>query len=457
MGITNSNKELSVDRINCGDTFNVTLSINAAPDIVKNPTDIVLILDRSGSMSGSPIANLKNGVKKFIEIIDEATDSAQDGHIGNGSRIGIVSFASNATQDTALITSVADLNAAVNALSTGGLTNHADAFTKAVELFDAASPNAKVMVMFTDGKTTTGAPPEPIAAMAKAQGIIIYCIGLSGDGGIDETALISWASEPTASHVAITPNDEELEDIFEDLAKNISNPGAVNITIKDTLFSCFKILSLDKPTKGTATLLDMTSLVWHIDELGVSTSEGASLKFTVQHVGPCSGTVEVNEYITYDDDSGNIVHFPSPTIEVDCDDDIIISEGCPTPVNVTFEGCQDTLEFDASEICLDSVGRILQLDVTLKNICPNRRVALAVILDEVSNNNIEYQRGIKTFVVPAHTKDSCKNVTIRCITFVLPESLNVSGSTCGICGERKFKARFIAHYIDNDFKCCSAN
>ena len=109
MGITNSNKELTMTQMECGDTFQVRLSITTAPDIVSNPTDIVLILDHSGSMSGSPLANLKNGAKKFIDIIDEATDGTQDGQIGYGSRIGIVSFADTATQDTQLITSVATL------------------------------------------------------------------------------------------------------------------------------------------------------------------------------------------------------------------------------------------------------------------------------------------------------------------------------------------------------------
>ena len=182
MGITNSNKELSTTRIDCGDSFQIKLSLTAAPDIVTNPTDIVLILDRSGSMAGSPLANLKNGAKAFIDIIDEATDSAHDGQIGSGSRIGIVSFADTATQDTQLITSVADLKAAVDALSAGGSTNHADAFTKATELLTPPSGNARVMVMFTDGETTAGPDPSPVAAAARAAGIIIYAIGLSGSG-----------------------------------------------------------------------------------------------------------------------------------------------------------------------------------------------------------------------------------------------------------------------------------
>ena len=71
MGVTNSNKDLNVTQIDCGGSFRITLSLTAEPDIRSNPTDIVLILDRSGSMAGSPLANLKNGAKKFIEIIDE--------------------------------------------------------------------------------------------------------------------------------------------------------------------------------------------------------------------------------------------------------------------------------------------------------------------------------------------------------------------------------------------------
>ena len=44
MGITNSNKVLSADRIDCDGSLKVTLALTAAPDIVTNPTDIALVL-----------------------------------------------------------------------------------------------------------------------------------------------------------------------------------------------------------------------------------------------------------------------------------------------------------------------------------------------------------------------------------------------------------------------------
>ena len=298
MGVTNSNKVIDTDRITCDGTLRVTLALTAAPDIVSNPTDIVLILDRSGSMNGSPLADLKLGAKTFIDLIDEATDGSRDGQIGSGSRMGIVSFANTATADTQLITSVDALKDAVDGLSAGSSTNHADAFAKATQLFDPASSNAKVMIMFTDGNTTTGAPPAPVAAAARAQGIIIYCIGLIGSDGLDVSALNNWATDPDASHVAVTPDAADLEDLFAELAANISKPGATDIVIDEIINPDFVITSIQSPTKGSATMVDARSLRWNIPQLGVTSSESAVLEFLIRHVGQQPGTKLVNQSIT---------------------------------------------------------------------------------------------------------------------------------------------------------------
>lgn len=456
MGVTNSNKVINTSQIDCNGSLRVTLALTAAPDIVSNPTDIVLILDRSGSMTGTPLANLKLGAKTFIDIISEATGGAADGEIGFGSHIGIVSFAETATQDTQLITSVDELKNAVDMLNAGGNTNHADAFTKATQLFDPQSSNAKVMVMFTDGNTTTGAPPAPVAAQARAQGIIIYCIGLIGSDGLNVDALNEWATDPDASHVAVTPDAEELEELFAELAANITKTGATNIVIDEVVNPDFIITSVMNPDKGTATMLTSTSLRWNIPELGVSASESAILEFFVRHTAQTPGTKLVNQSITYSDTEGNVVTFPAPTVSVECDV-IVNPEPCPTPVDLSVGGCSDSVLVDMGDVYLESLGRIIQMDVTIKNVCPGKRVALAAILTEVDENGMEYQRGMKTLTIPAHNHSTCRDVVVKCIKFVVPEDLDVSGaSTTAMCNQRNFKARFIAHNIDTDYRCCES-
>ena len=291
----------------------VTLALTAAPDIQSSPTDIVLVLNRSGSMAGTPFANLKLGAKTFIDIIDEATDSSQDGSIGSGSRIGIVSFAENAVANTQLITSVDTLKAAVDGLAAGGATNHAAAFSEAMDLFDPASPNAKVIVMFTDGKTTAGPPPAPVAAAARASGIVIYCIGLVGSDGVDPNTLNEWTTDPDASHVAVTPDAADLEELFADLAVNISKPGATQIVIGEEVNRDFAIISVSPPDKGSAVTVDAHKLQWKIDALGVTGNEGAALEFFVRHTGDTGGTKLVNLDIKYSDAEGNAVTFPNPS------------------------------------------------------------------------------------------------------------------------------------------------
>ena len=44
MGITNSNKVINQERIDCDGSLRVTLALTAAPDIITNPTDIALVL-----------------------------------------------------------------------------------------------------------------------------------------------------------------------------------------------------------------------------------------------------------------------------------------------------------------------------------------------------------------------------------------------------------------------------
>ena len=454
MSIIHSDKRISASQIPCDGTLKVTISLTAKPDIQDHPADVVLVLDRSRSMAGAPLASMKAGAKTFIDILAESTGGSQDGQIGGGSRIAVVSFASTATKDTQLITSVAALKAAVDSLTAAGSTNHADAFTKAGELFDPSSSAQKIIVLFTDGKTTIGPPPAPVAAALRDSGVVIYCIGLTGSDGIDVATLHEWATDPDSEHVAVTPDPAELEELFADIAQSISKPGATGIVVDEVVHSDFQITSILTPQKGDATLMGPNTIRWTIEELGATDVETATLEFYVRHIGETGGTKPVNQSITYTDREKQDVSFPDPKVLVDCGV-VTTPEGCPEPVEVTMDGCQDFVSVDLGDTYLQSQGRILEVRATLHNVCPEKRVALAVLLSEVDEKGKEHPRGMKTVTVPVHHCPACRNVLVRGIRFILPEDLNVSGTPGKLCTPRNLRVRLFSHYVDYDFQCCN--
>ena len=454
MSIIHSDKRISASQIPCDGTLKVTISLTAKPDIQDHPADVVLVLDRSRSMAGAPLASMKAGAKTFIDILAESTGGSQDGQIGGGSRIAVVSFASTATKDTQLITSVAALKAAVDSLTAAGSTNHADAFTKAGELFDPGSSAQKIIVLFTDGKTTIGPPPAPVAAALRDSGVVIYCIGLTGSDGIDVATLHEWATDPDSEHVAVTPDPAELEELFADIAQSISKPGATGIVVDEVVHSDFQITSILTPQKGDATLMGPNTIRWTIEELGATDVETATLEFYVRHIGETGGTKPVNQSITCTEREKQDVSFPDPKVLVDCGV-VTTPEGCPEPVEVTMDGCQDFVSVDLGDTYLQSQGRILEVRATLHNVCPDKRVALAVLLSEVDEKGKEHPRGMKTVTVPVHHCPACRNVLVRGIRFILPEDLNVSGTPGKLCTPRNLRVRLFSHYVDYDFQCCN--
>ena len=104
---------------------------------------------------------------------------------------------------------------------------------------------------------------------------------------------------------------------------------------------------------------------------------------------------------------------------------------------------------------VESTGRIVELNLTVRNVCPYRRTALGIILTEIDCDGKEHPRGMKTVTVPAHSASSCRDIRVKCIKFVLPDDIKVSCSQGGsMCGARNLRVRVIAHSIDTDYRCC---
>ena len=297
----------------------MTLTLEAETGLAGDPEDIMLVLDRSASMAGA-LPSLKTAANGFVDIIDEATDGVLDGAIANGSRVGIVSFATSATLDVPLTTDATALKTAINALVAAGNTNHSAAISLAQSTLAGSEPtNSKQMIMFTDGVTTVGGDGQAEAAAARTAGTEIFAIGL---GSVNTAQLNGWASDPDADHVFIAPTRGDLEEIFEAIGAAIVVPAATNVSIVDTVDSHFAVST---PTASKGTVIQAGNvLTWTIPELGTET---VTLTFTATHNPALPGGVEqVNDSVAYTDTEGHTVSFGNPSVNV---------RGCPAHIDLT--------------------------------------------------------------------------------------------------------------------------
>ena len=143
------------------------------------------------------------------------------------------------------------------------------------------------------------------------------------------------------------------------------------------------------------------------------------------------------------DDSAEEKHPPHPSAVMNCVEDYQCSGV------IEIGGCNDVLEYNLDDSELSSLGRLLNVSFTVKNVCPNKRVAVAVTVHELDGKK-ECPRGLKTFVI-SHHESRCKDIRVKCVHFVLPESLDENHSPNSICEKRRFVVRTISHYIDTNF------
>ena len=454
MGVIQTIKQVSTRSIDCGGRLTVTLGLTAEPDILSHPADLVLVLDRSRSMRCGPLCHMKAGAERLIALVTASTGGTAGKFLGGGSRMAVVSFECTAQVHTALTDRVPTLLESVECLTAQGATNHDAGFRAALGLFEPDSPNEKILILFTDGQTTAGPDPMPVVEELKAAGVSIYCVGLNAP----EEVLNRWAGEPAEHHVAVAPTAEELERVFAEIAGEVVRPGASQVSIEEIVSPDFTITRMDRPTHGRARRTGANTLLWEMDAVG-TVAETALLRFEIMHVGRTGGEKAVNYGVRYRDRAGTELTFPSPTVEVDCTrPPQPCTDCCPDPVRVNLCGCQQNACVEVCDVTPDGLGRVVNVAVTLRSICPGKRVAAAVLLTELGPCGQEFSRGMQTFTVPAHPGPGCQDVRVPCVRFIVPEDLNLTHGCDwdSVCSPREFHVRVMANYIDTDFLCCES-
>ena len=220
--------------------FTWPLPFETQDAVCKIPADVMLVIDRSGSMASDgtnppqPLTKVKEAAVQFVNQLEE-DDQA-----------GLVSYAGEASQpiDAVLTPTLSTVVGAINAIAirTDGLqqTNIADGIFKAFEELNSSNGRSiarKIIIALTDGVPTR--PIEPgneaypqTAALAAAQQaknaqMQIYTIGLGANVGQD--FLENLATSPDHYFPAVT--SDSLGAVYKEIATSICKDTPTSIEI----------------------------------------------------------------------------------------------------------------------------------------------------------------------------------------------------------------------------------
>lgn len=173
--------------------------------------DICMLLDRSGSMGGEPIQNLRTAVSDFITDMEAGTS------------LSLVAFDSSAERLTDLTQDSAGLLMAADSLSADGGTDITTAIREGISVLQEAGNN-RVMLLMTDGQSDID---FSVVDEAVNYGITIHTIGF---GEVNDT-LLQEIADCTGGQYVRADSSAELSNVYASLQQIIGNVVTLEYTV----------------------------------------------------------------------------------------------------------------------------------------------------------------------------------------------------------------------------------
>ncbi len=186
--------------------------------------DIVLVLDTSGSMSGTPLNETKAASEKFVETV-----------LKEDASVGIVTYESDAHQVTSFTKHPKLLQNSINSINSGGNTNIEAGLKKAEEMLSQSTAEKKIIVLMSDGEPNEGLLGDNLIAYAdelKEQDIYIYTLGFFYNMGYGKSSaqLLMEGIASEGCHYEVSDADS-LVFFFGDIADHINGQKYIYVRI----------------------------------------------------------------------------------------------------------------------------------------------------------------------------------------------------------------------------------
>lgn len=180
----------------------------AAPTAVRVPTDLVVVLDRSGSMEGAPIATALAALRELIA------------GLADGDRFALLSYASDARVDIPLEAASGAArerwSQQIAAIAADGGTNMSGGLDLGhAVLAEAGHAAVGRLIVLSDGHANEGDHSleglRARAGRARAGEYVLSAVGIGG--GFDETVMSALADAGTGNFYYL-PDTARLRDVF---------------------------------------------------------------------------------------------------------------------------------------------------------------------------------------------------------------------------------------------------
>ncbi|MFQ5460313.1 MAG: VWA domain-containing protein, partial [Anaerolineae bacterium] len=184
---------------------NMNVTYDGALDCDDEQIDIVLVVDRSGSMSGESLLQAKKDGRDFMEFGDKPT-----------ARFGLVAFGSDADLLSELPQPTEHAQNQLHALSHSGSTRMEEGIALAVQHLQAeAIPGRfQAILVLSDGHATDEEAAANAARAATEQGIAVLA-WTEGPSGDEDFMRDEIASSP--EYFEASPDEKDVQEVVDSL------------------------------------------------------------------------------------------------------------------------------------------------------------------------------------------------------------------------------------------------
>lgn len=320
----------------------------------KQPTDIVLIIDRSGSMQDD-FSYLQAAAKEFIEQLK----------LDQGIyKVGVVDYSDSAASCN--ITSDKNvLNQYISNLNAGGGTRMSGAIKKAAEMLQSRKQGTVgAIVLMTDGVANDQEQAVVEAQAAKAKNCVFYTVAFTKRTTSNQEQVIANLKKMATSeadHYSVFENSK-LTNVYSKIAGKIGAFYPTNVVVTQDLEGQFELVPSSTQNNIPQPVISGNHITWSMNQLGQGTS---IIKYKIKAKADTkAGTYNhATGTITYIDYKGNTIS----RIITPCS--ITVKRHAPNITSVTPDKCKNgqnqsvTMKVDY----LDSNAKVTVDNKTISN------------------------------------------------------------------------------------------